>query len=284
MSWAHAHDNTHKSAQLNEVSHKQIKQIHTFDQLVKALECADQDTLILFDVDYTIWVPENNVCWYKTKDWQRNKHRYPEWLDPFLDEIFNAMKKPELHYKTIWHLKENPLLIDPNIVSVIQLLQQNRIPVFALTLIPTGSYGIIEHVPEWRFKKLKELDIDFRNLDFEDIVFHELAQKNGSYPLFYKGILCTAESKAKLLGAFLDRLKWKPKHIIFFDDTRSHVQDVTQEIEKRAILCTGYEYLAAYAMPITLDKALIALQFQHLVEHEEWLSDQKSCMRLDKRS
>lgn len=90
-----------------------------------------------------------------------------------------------------------------------------------------------------------------------------------------EGILCTAESKAKLLGAFLDRLNWKPKHIIFIDDTRSHLQDVMQEMEKRAISCTGYEYLAAYAMPITLDKALVALQFQHLIEHEEWLSQQK---------
>lgn len=257
-------------------SAEHIEQIHTFDQLVKALQFADQDTLVLFDVDYTIWVPENNLCWYKTKDWQRNKHRYPEWLGPLFEKIFNEMKKPELYYKTLWHNKENPLLIDSDIVTVIQLLQQIGIPVFALTMIPTGSYGIIDHVPEWRFKKLKELGIDFRYLDFEDIIFSELAQKDGAYPLFYKGILCTAESKSKLLGGFLDHLAWKPKHIIFFDDTYSHVSDVIQELNKRAISCKGYEYLAAYSMPIHLDKSVVTLQLNHLIEHEEWLSEQEA--------
>ena len=259
----------------------QIEQIHTFEQLARALENVDQNTLVLFDVDYTLWVPESNICWYLTKDWHRNKHRYPEWLAPILDAAFKKMSKPELYYKTLWHVKEKPLLINPNIVMVIKALQNKGVPVFALTMIPTGSYGIIDNVPEWRFNKLKEFGINFRDLRFKDIIFTELTKKDDAYPMFYKGILCTAESKGKLLGAFLDRINWKPQHVIFFDDTLSHVENVIQELNNRSISCKGYEYLAAYSMPIELDKKVVELQFNQLIENEVWLSEQEARLILE---
>lgn len=254
-----------------------IKQIHSYTQVADILDNADENTLILFDVDYTLFVPENNLCWYKTKDWQRNKERYQQWLPELLEQIFKKMKKPELYYKSLWHAKETPLLIEPTIVHTIKSLQNRKIKVLALTAITSGQYSTINSLPVWRFHKLKQLDIDFTPAHFDNMIFDELVHEDGYHPALYNGILCTSpDSKANVLGSFLNRIPYTPSRIIFFDDSLSHIEGVAQEMKKRSIPFQGYEYLGAYSMPITLDKEITTLRLHHLVEHEEWLSEEEA--------
>ncbi len=148
----------------------------------------------------------------------------------------------------------------------------------SLTALKTGSSFTIPSLPEWRFNKLKELGIDFSKANFPDMIFNVLPQDDdGSYPLLYHGILCTStSSKGHVLVAFLDRAKWKPDLVIFFDDSMKRVEQVAEEMHKRGIPFQGYQYNGAEFMPGELDKKVAEFQLKYLVEHEEWLSEEEA--------
>jgi hypothetical protein len=153
-------------------------------------------------------------------------------------------------------------------------LQNRGVKVLALTATWTGAYFTIPSVPEWRFNKLKELGIDFSKTNFLDMTFDELPPEEGYSPMLYHGILCAGtSSKGAVLGAFLDRVKWKPDQVIFFDDSIERVESVANEMQKRGIRFHGFQYNGANFVPGELDKEVATLQMKHLVEHEEWLSE-----------
>lgn len=171
-------------------------------------------------------------------------------------------------------MKEIPLVIEPSIVATIQSLQDRGIKVLALTDLLTGSQDQISFLPEWRSAKLQEVGINFSKANIPDKVFSQLPERDGTHPMLYRGILCTNhESKGIVLGAFLDYMDWKPSHVIFFDDTLSRVDEVAQEMCKRDIRFSGYNYLGAEYVPGELEKDVAILQFQYLAEYETWLSD-----------
>ena len=54
----------------------------------------------------------------------------------------------------------------------------------------SGSYGVINSMFQWRFSMLKTLGINFSE-KFSDYVFCQLPEYRGTYPILYKGIICT---------------------------------------------------------------------------------------------
>ena len=146
----------------------------------------------------------------------------------------------------------------------------------------TGSYYAIASLPEWRFRKLQEIGIDFRHEQFQDTVFTHLPHQDGQYPLLYSGILCSAiVSKGELLGAFLDHRQWQPDTVIFFDDSLKRLQEVETECVKRNISFVGFHYHGAECVKGELDKEIAAFQLQYLVEHEQWIMEDEAQMLLN---
>lgn len=251
-----------------------IIKIDSFSQAAHVLQNADKNTLVVFDVDDTLIVPESKILWPRVQE--ANK----EWIDKLFEEDEKNIASPELekYYGALKLLKEKPVLIEPEIVEIIKSLQERGIKVVALTAIDTGAYSIIPSLAELRFKTLQTMGIDFSKTNVPDMVFNELPLGMDGNPLvLHNGILfSSAISKGAVLGAFLDRMKWKPAQVIFFDDSIKHIKTVAQEMGKRSIPFYGYEYLGSEYMTGELDKEVIALQRSHLIKHEEWLTEDEA--------
>jgi hypothetical protein len=247
-------------------AHDTIKQIDSFSRASDILSAADKNALVLFDVDDTLMMPASKVFW------PRNIEKHKEWLRDIVETALKKTAKTEDELRHIWAATELPILIEPDIVPIIQSLQDRGVKVLALTAIMTKG-----GVPEWRFSKLKQLGIDFSRADFSTITFNELPAHDGQYPMLYKGILGTTHvSKGDVVGAFLDRTSWKPSQVIFFDDSLKRVKEVADEMHKRGIPFHGFQYLGGDHLPGKLDKEIAATQLNYLAEHEIWISEDEA--------
>ena len=252
-------------------SESHIIEIDSFKQATDILSKADKNTLVLFDVDDTLIVP-TSIIFRSTATKNETNAR---WLNELFSTVFKNTKHPVDYYLSIWHSQEEvPLLIEKDIVQTIASLQNSGIKVLALTAVSPGSYFTIPSIPKWRFNTLKKLGIDFSKVNFPDIIFDELPQEEGHFPMLYHGILCTGPiSKGDVLGAFLDRVKWKPAQVIFFDDSMERVNQVANELKKRKIPFYGYHYKGAALLPGELDKEVGSAQLHYLAEHEKWITE-----------
>lgn len=253
--------------------------IHTIDSLTQAksdLDSADQNTLVVFDVDDTLIEPAEKV--YQT----RFAH------DQITKKLKNTLKgrtarsqdptKTHELIATTRLLRHTWQLVETNALSIIKKLQAQQVKIIAVTNVPTGPCGAIPNMQEWRFTQLKNLGIDFStSFITQEIVFKELAPFTGlltspSYPsgskrftMYYKGILCSLpHPKGIALAAFLKRINWKPQKIIVFDDVATYVTSVTQEMKKLNIPCSGYIYKGASIPAGTLDAQVAKKQFEAL--------------------
>lgn len=252
-----------------------IKQIDSYAQATDTLNATDENSLVLFDVDDTLIEPASVVFRPKTVE----NEAYHPWLVELTSRVYGSADKPEAYYGSIWKTKEVPLLIEPAIVEMIQMLQnRKRAKVMALTALRTGAHFTIPSLPKWRFNQLKELGIDFSKANFPDMAFDELPKgDDGNYPVLYHGILCTStSSKGAVLGAFLDRVQWKPDRVIFFDDSLKRVEQVAEEMRKREIPFQGFQYKGGDLLPGELDKEVAEFQLKYLVEHEDWLTEDEA--------
>lgn len=250
-----------------------IEQIHSVSQAAQELAKADENTLVVWDVDYTLLVPETMICWGNSGCVHRNNHRGHEWLPELIEEIFSKSSKSLLHYQSIWYAQEKPVLVEPDMARLIASLQEKKVKTIALTAITSGKHETIPSLPFWRYNKLMECGIDFSKANFADAYLLQLSDAEDNTPLFYKGVLCSGKcSKGKVLSAWLNYCKWRPTRIIAFEDTVAQSRVIVQEMNKEMIHCLGYDYQGAYQLPATLEKDVVRLQLEHLVEYEEWVS------------
>lgn len=249
--------------------------IDSYDQVASVFQQADQDALVIFDVDDTLTVPgdvaarstfaESIEGWmYRIYYWFRySPEQTKEYSNKLLSVVF-----AKTHFQ----------LIEPKIKDYIAELQRRSVKVIACTAMSPGTWGVIPDAHEWRYQKLVELGIDFSSsFKPEHIVFDTLEKRDNNYPMFYKGILCAARNqKGKVIGVFLDHIGWKPKKIIFFDDMKKFIATVTDEMKLRDIPCETYQYCGSFHLYEPIDRRVARLQLRHLIEHAEWLTDREA--------
>jgi Protein of unknown function (DUF2608) len=248
-----------------------IQRIDSFSQVRDFLQKLDKGTLVLFDTSHTLTIPKSNL--FRAKNIKKNSL----WLKELDDTVFKNAPHPKEYYISIWRKQELPLLIEPEISSMIKSLQERGITVLVLTGLATGPDYTIASLPEWRFNVLKKLGIDFSTSSFPNMVFKELQGKDGYFPTLYNGILLTkSASKGALLGAFLNRINWKPNRVVFFDDHKEQIESVAQEMSKRGIPFCGFHYFGAEHVEGDLNKDIARQQLGYLVDHEIWLSEDEA--------
>jgi hypothetical protein len=87
-----------------------------------------------------------------------------------------------------------------------------------------------------------------KSLGFEgSFSSHDFAlQGFKKHPIFYKGVLSTdLEQKGPVIGAFLDKISFKPEKIVMIDDDGAYIRSVKEECFKRGIHFEGYIYQGA---------------------------------------
>jgi hypothetical protein len=245
--------------------------ISSFSEMKKEFEKADNKTLIIFDVDEVLITTQDHF------------------MHPYADAIFLPMihrafsqattpneKKEVEENLSLCMLLPKRVLIEEETPRLIKDLQKRHIKVIALTSCPTGRFGVIPQVERWRIEHLNAMNISFASSfpDRKRESFAEMASEGKPAPLFEEGILFSkGYKKGQVLKEFIRRCKFHPAKVVFIDDLEENLASVQAEMQAMSIAFQGYQYTGAERFFKEADEKVLKLQFEHLMEKKEWLSD-----------
>lgn len=244
-----------------------IIEIPHFQELEKDLYPINETTLVLFDIDWTLIVPEDRILCPS----------YQKTLNSLFEKALNSkckFTKDFLKSKILLQAKSR--LSDQKLPTTIQKLQNQGATVLALTGIKTDCFGAIPSLADWRITQLERVGIKLSQYDAPELIFSEF-DKTGAFPLFKRGILFSSwNSKGEVLLAYLKKTGFRPKKVIFVEDCLEYLESVEGALKGTHIEFIGFHYIGASTCSVPLDENLAKFQIDYLVEHGEWLSDQEA--------
>lgn len=218
---------------VNSIAHAEIVTINNmqeikqkFDDLIKANK--PEDILGMFDIDMVLIQPSNPNM--QIPNIKKNR--------AYVKEILKNLNNDEKNILLNLINKNSPaILVEKSTPKVISQLMRKKIKLMALTSSLAGTFEDIKNVEVWRYNTLKNFGIDF-SASFPNIKgfsFTELKNVSGKEPVYYKGILCTngegnKMNKGDVLLAFLHKINYMPKKVIFVDDKIENIQDMEKAL------------------------------------------------------
>ncbi len=226
------------------------------------IECSslNRNSLLLFDVDATLIVPNDAILKPKGKSF------FEKLVADYTDrDLFREIRMKAPHS-----------VVDSRSVDFIRMLQKRQVPILALTAAPAKVKGL-EGAGNWRVDELRQFGFDFQNsLPQDNCITLPKSEQYQQSPMFKLGVLYSSfHPKGDVLIAFLQHLNLSPEKIIFVDDELKHVQSVISCLDKAGIQCVGIHYIAANEMPCDLNPQLARFQVSFFAENDVWLSDKE---------
>ncbi|MGI4775449.1 MAG: DUF2608 domain-containing protein [Janthinobacterium lividum] len=252
----------------------QILHAPDLNEFEKYLSHADNQTLVVFDIDEVIFTSKDQVL-------NPNYKSYRDVLEKKLAEQVDADKQKKLNF-LLYKLRPR-VIVDPNILRIFDFLLRKNIKTIALTHCPTGMIGG-DNFEILRVAQLKNFGIDFSKLlpHVIDVDLSTISTDIGT-PQFLNGVILTGKiEKGIVLREFLRKIAFKPKQILFIDDRIENLLSVQSMCADLEIEYVGFEYTAvADTLPIPFDEERANLQFQILMQESIWLSDEQIKDRLE---
>lgn len=250
-----------------------LKQVDSFDPIIKELNKADQETLVVFDVDYVLLVPKDLISRPASHELRREEGNglYPKIEKKVGEDKF-------MYLLSIKRSQEEMELVDARLSDIVKELQARSVKVIALTSQPYGPFGVIKDEGTLRVEELKKLGLDFRNAfsSLESFTLNIPSPKDQP-PLYREGIIFTdLSSKGEALIAFLQKMKWNPKKIIVIDDGRRNLEHIQEALKANHLNGLLFLYIDGRLAAEHPDPDLAQAQFDYLVKNEKWLSDEKA--------
>ena len=258
------------------ISHANTPQIfstNNFKEIELLIKEADQDTLVLWDVDQTLITPNDSIL----------KPKWENLLDQWLGgkkSILDESGKTRYVFREILISAPHSVL-DRDSPSLIKTLQKKQIPVIAFSAAPGGKVGRTESFLDWRIAELKRFGFDFSS-SFSHVNTLTLSKDPDiEFPPVYKaGVLITSlHDKGPVLIDFFEAVHWKPKRVIFIDDQMANIQSVTKSLEGQ-IQVIGIHYTAASELSCELNEKNSRFQIDHFLKTGEWLSQTDILLRM----
>ena len=222
-----------------------IIKIHTIQDAEDIFAQADENTLIVFDIDSTLTTPSDPALRrHAIKKHLPTYTQLTSSLTPYQKQIFDhllAMKSPSQ-------------LLEPGFLDVILRLHKKGVNMIACTASKMGAVGDIEpQFQVWRFNELKRLGIDFSQIFPGQVLFPDLADYNNGSTGMEKGIICSGHKleKGVVFLRALAFLACKPTKIIFIDDKLNNVDSFVSIVQKALpnVKVIGVNYLAVLELP-----------------------------------
>ncbi|XVN41150.1 MAG: DUF2608 domain-containing protein [Rickettsia endosymbiont of Argas persicus] len=247
--------------------HSKINKIHDFKEVIEAIEKADKTCLVLFDVDEVIVMDSDEF---------RLTHDYRK-------ELVNNIEKrlPIEQCKLLLSvvLKDRKArFVNDDILKIFALLKEKNIPAMGLTKLPTGKFGVIEDMIEWRVRELASLKVNLQELSplSDELIIKDFNIGYGD-PILKDGIIYTAEyDKGEVLEYVLQKTNYFPKSIIFIDDIEENLLSLQKTCNKLKINYQGFEFMGSAIVPEPdLDEQLEKIRFEILEKELKWLMDEE---------
>ena len=259
-----------------------IHTVKNFDKLEQEISALDENSLVVFDVDDTLIAKKDKIIRHVTVPYKQL------WLVvKYGPQVANKEKRLYVFSRI---LKDAPReLTDKQLPCIIKQLKKRGTKIIALTNGESGRLGVIENFSDFRLQEFEELGLNFSD-SFPTTKSLEIQVKapthDGMLPLFKRGIICgNRVDKGQVLASFLCQLQWKPKRVIFIDDDKKFVTQVAVAMKQEEIDFLGLHYIKQKleAETTTIDLTVADFQFNHLLKHDEWLSDEQ-VKKLNKKS
>ncbi len=238
----------------------------------KYIDDLDENALVVFDVDYTILVPNDRIL----------APCGEEYCQKFMKILREMQEKGEILGSQVT-IQAQTSLVDNKILHLLEKLKEKNIKVIALTAMSTGQFGVIPNMEQWRIEQLASLGIHLDGAFPEvDMIMLEEFEGAKGLPVFKKGILASSKyPKGQVLCAFLKRMEWKPSKVLFIDDRMYFIDSVEYELEKENIPHTSFHYTAAIDSLHSLDHRLADFQFDYLLHQGKWLNDEEAKNKME---
>ncbi len=188
------------------------------------------EILICFDIDYTLMTSVES-CGHYTN--------IMAYKDEFLSFYDSMTIEEQIVLLNLANTMLTPKLVDKEAPKNIANLLYKGFQAIALTGSITGKLGKITSMENWRYRVLRDLEIDFSSVfpQHDYIEFSDMPSFLGSIPVFYKGILMastfhTAQhsdytaTKGSVLVKFLQLIDYMPKLVVFIDDSEKYLDEV----------------------------------------------------------
>ncbi len=241
----------------------------SFEKLKGIFLTADEDTLIILDIDETLIVATDAALHPKKRNFIKKQ----------IAASAGGHDQPSHLLWSIIQKEHHPKLIDKEMPLIIKKLQRNGALVLACTSFPIGSWGIISNIEQWRSNQLMKLGIELSILKTVNMKQFQSIGDIG----FYKGIIFAGEyDKGTVIETFLQATKLSIKRIIFVDDRMNQVKSVESFANKAGLKYFGIEYTAVAQRPTAkFNLTRARKQFAMLINNHRWLSDHEADLRID---
>jgi len=218
-----------------------------------------KDTLVLFDLDYVLFAPQDKVLRYAgEKNNYRSKHfkaitknfqgkeivvlgakvQMPEYL---ISQILSASKVE---------------LVSPDMPSFVNELVTHKITVVGFTANGSGKYGIVLNEAELHLSRLKSLGYNFKDNSY-------LLKSN--FPAYHSRVIFTNKlDKGKVLLDFLEHLTKTYKNIVFIDDRLKNLIAVQTALKNHQVNYLGIHYTELEDKNEILNQDIADKQFEVL--------------------
>ena len=223
-------------------------------------------TLVAFDVDWTLTVSPHPALHCP------NMAAHQKVLDKILARL-NEIDQDKVCTLAVQAYGQQ--LVEPNIPTILQAVQQQGIKTMAFTASLVGQLPALGHLTQRRFQDLQALGIDFRQaFAAQEVVLTTLPAFNENYPTYHQGILYAnngrgQNNKGNVLVTFLKKMGYQPQLIIMVDDLAENLVYIQQALAtfNPTIQFLGIEYRGAkdYA-PKTIDQEAFTAFWEQVAE------------------
>jgi hypothetical protein len=226
-----------------------VAQVEEIDHFHKLAQLATQDTLVLIDIDDTIFIPAQTLgsdVWYGSR------------FEKYKAEGFSQVEAKEralAEFRAVRQLTKVEL-VEPDTNKVIDTLQQRGI--FCLGVTAQGLALATETV-----RHLNGLGVDFsKSVPFDPTDGYFLNNNHGV--LYRQGVLFTSgTTKFSSIALLLKDKGYQPKAIILIDDKEKHVVDMDAFCQEKGIPFLGLRYSFSDARIQAFDERLAEYQWNH---------------------
>ena len=201
-------------------------------------EAITGDTLLIYDLDNTVYEPVGNYgsdqwFFYLNSVYQRNGFSAED----------SEEKALELWNRTQYLIKVKP--VESSTPQLIREQQSQGIKVIAMTARTQETADIT-------LGQLRSIGVSFEHSSIYDNTLQIKQNSNDwlrSDVMLHRGVLFVGEKNAKgaVLLLMLEKLKYRPKNVVFVDDRLRHIIGVETALESIGVPYKGFRYGGADA-------------------------------------
>lgn len=235
------------------------------DKISEIQNFAYKNSLVFLNVTDTIYAPINTLSDNQWRIYFTNRVN-----NLVMDEKKAATLINQVKSDIVNHIPKK--LVEPDAPAIISKLQEEQIPVFAITKkkIKTPfaeNFGLItsDHI--------RSLGID---LEKSKMLISATDFEKEDYSFCYGILFTNAQNEGPIVLDFLNQISAKPTNIVVVDNSLHSLERIEKAVEASGIKFHGYHYTLSNDRKANFDVTLGTIQFFEFIKDQTLISDEEA--------